>query len=577
MSAQGRPDPMGFRFIEAFEQTSPWKRGIVVLLFLMLLICLLLPELVFQNKIFLVPDSKAPLSFASVGRESLEQGTYPLWNPYLFCGMPSFGSLAYTPYVYPVSFITHLLYEYLHFPEMAWLLLHYILAGAATYLLLRSLGVRAVISMVGGALFMLLPYYVAIGAHGHGSQVCAIAYMPLALLFARNIQVGRRRPAMAAYLAVTLGLQMLRGHVQISYYTFLMVGLLFLFESGHALRSGDRRSILWNGLFTAGAVAAAVGIAAVLILPVKEYAAYSIRGGGGGGLDYGYATGWSLHPKEMLTLIIPWAFGFGKASYWGKMPFTDYPNYVGVTTVIFSVVALCIVKNRWKWFFLTAALLSTLLSFGRFWPALYDPMFRYFPYFNKFRVPVMILIVQHLALVSLMAMGLEAFLERYEKGRLPRALQSGYLRWALVAGAVLLVVTLVAGGAIEKGILRDALATQRVQRDWAEFGARMAARDFSLRSLLLLSVILLLFLGASRRMLAGTITLSIGVIALIEIWTVDIPIVHPEGTWRAEDYRVIQGRDKRDDYTKPDAAVRYLGSDESIFRIFPAPTNWALT
>ena len=571
MSNKGRRGAVGSRFIESFEEVAPWKRGVVLVLFLVLLICLLLPELVFQNKIFLVPDTRAPLSFSSVGREALDEGTYPLWNPYLFCGMPSFGSLAYSPYVYPVSFITHLLYRYLHFPEMTWLLIHYLLAGVAMYLLLRSLGIRAIVSLLCGALFMLLPNYVAMGANGHGSQACAVAYIPLALLFARNIHIGLRRPAMAAFLAITLGLQMLRGHVQISYYTFMLVGLLFLFESGYRLRSGEKGALLRNGFFTAGAIAAALGIAAVLILPVREYAAYSIRSGGGVGLDYRYATGWSLHPKEMLTFLFPWAYGFGKASYWGEMPFTDYPNYLGISTLVFSGVALCMVKNRWKWFFLGTAILATLLSFGRFWPVLYGPMFRHFPFFNKFRVPVMVLIIQQLALVSLMGMGLEAFLERYEKETLPKALKSGYLRWVLVFGVVLLIITLASGGAIERNILQEALSTQKVQREWAEIGARMAASDLSVRFLLLLVTILVLFVAATRRMLAGTLALAIGVIALIEIWTVDAAVVHPEKTWRTEDYRIIQGSDKREDYIRPDAAVRFLKSDESIFRIFPAP------
>jgi len=557
--------------MERLEEAAPWKRGVVVLLFLLLLICLLLPELVFQNKIFLVPDTRAPISFASVGREALENGTYPLWNPYLFCGMPSFHSLAYAPYVYPISFITHILYEYLHFPEMTWLLVHYLLAGAAMYLLLRSLGGRAVVSLLGGALFMLLPNYVAMGANGHGSQACAVAYMPLALLFARNLQLGLRRPAMAALLAMTLGLQMLRGHVQISYYTFLLVGLLFLFESVNLLRAGERGVLLRNAVFTAGAVAAALGIAAVLILPVREYAAYSIRGGGGGGLDYGYATGWSLHPKEMLTFLFPWSYGFGKASYWGEMPFTDYPNYIGFATALFSIAALYLVKRRVKWFFIGTALIATLLSFGRFWPVLYDPMFRYFPFFDKFRVPVMILIVQQLALVSLMGMGLEAFLECYERGALPKALDSKSLRWMLVACAVPLVITLVAGGAIEGGVLRSALSTQRVQQEWAAFGARMAASDLPVRFLLLFLAVLVLFVGVSRRVAAGALAAAIGVLALIEIWTVDLPVVHPERTWRVEDYRIIQGSDRREEYMRSDAAIEFLKRDGSFFRIFPAP------
>jgi hypothetical protein len=221
---------------------------------------------------------------------------------------------------------------------------------------------------------------------------------------------------------------MLRGHVQIAYYTYLLIGLLFIFEAVHALRTGERRTVLVNFGMLAAACIAAIGIAAVLIIPVREYAAFSIRGGGAqGGLDYGYATGWSLHPKEMLTFVFPWAFGFGKATYWGSMPFTDYPNYLGAVTVVFCIIALFLVRERWKWFLVVTACAATLISYGRFFPVLYKPMFELLPFFNKFRVPVMVLITQQLALVVLMGMGIESFLARIKEGTLPSWLNPGTL------------------------------------------------------------------------------------------------------------------------------------------------------
>jgi len=97
--------------IERFESTGAAKRFFIVLVvfvlimaaflpeLVVLIMAAFLPELVIENKIFLAPDVKAPLSFATVGKEALSWGIYPLWNPYIFCGMPSFSSLAYTPYV----------------------------------------------------------------------------------------------------------------------------------------------------------------------------------------------------------------------------------------------------------------------------------------------------------------------------------------------------------------------------------------------------------------------------------------------------------------------------------------------
>ena len=84
--------------------------------------------------------------------------------------MPSYASLSFTPYVYPPAFITYVLQQYLRFPEMTWLLFHYLLAGVGMYLLARSLGARSSVSILAGVTFMIMPNFVAIGAYGHGSQ-----------------------------------------------------------------------------------------------------------------------------------------------------------------------------------------------------------------------------------------------------------------------------------------------------------------------------------------------------------------------------------------------------------------------
>ena len=128
----------GFDPLERLDSAAPWRRALVVAAVLVIVICALMPDIVFQSKVFHVPDSEAPMYFAAVGQKALGEGTYPLWNPYIFCGMPSYASLSYTPYVYPLSFITYALQQYLGFPGMTWLLLHYLMAGLGVYLLARG-------------------------------------------------------------------------------------------------------------------------------------------------------------------------------------------------------------------------------------------------------------------------------------------------------------------------------------------------------------------------------------------------------------------------------------------------------
>jgi hypothetical protein len=565
--------PLGIDVLERLESAAPWKRGLVLAAVLIAVLCALMPDILFENNIFVVPDAQAPMNFAAVGERALRSGAYPLWNPYLFCGMPSYASLAYTPYVYPPAFITYFLQRFLHFPEMTWLLFHYLMAGVGVYLLARSLGARSSVSMLAGIVFMIMPNYLAMGANGHGSQACAVAYMPYALLCSWNIMRGHGPRAMTGLLAIALGFQMLRGHVQIAFYTYLLIGLLFMFESISLLRAGDRRAVAKNLGWLAAAFVIAIGIASVLIVPVREYAAYSIRGGGGGGgLNYDYATGWSLHPKEMLTFVFPWAFGYGKATYWGEMPFTDYPNYVGLVTSVLALLALVLVKNRAKWFLFVAVLFATVVSFGKFLPVLYGPMFKLFPYFNKFRVPVMVLIVQQLGLVLLMSIGLEELLTRLREGRPPSWLGAARMKWITLAAVIMCIVILLASGGIKDSVAQSGAVRAKVDSQWLEFAGSAFANGLLVTMIIAAAICFAIFLALSRRVLPNTLVLVFTVLALIDFFIADRNVLHPERGWSGTQ-KIIMGKEVREELQKRDEIVNFLTRDSTYFRLFPAPAQ----
>jgi len=557
--------------LESFESLSSLKRFFIVLLIHIVLMVVFLPEVTLENKVFLSPDAKAPMSFASVGKEALKQGEYPLWNPYIFCGMPSFSSLAYTPYVYPVSYITHILHTYLHFPQMTWLLFHYVMAGVGVYLLLLTLGVSSVVATIAGVIFMLMPNYIAMGVHGHGSQASAIAYMPFVLLLVYRIFNGKRPLIFASLLGIVLGFQLLRGHVQISYYTFLLVALVSIFEVVHLWKEGKKQRAIKLSSYVLLSVVAAFGVAAVLVFPVKSYSVYSIRGAGGGGLNYGYATSWSLGVGEILTFIFPWAYGFGKHTYFGAMPFTDYPNYLGLATVIFAIFALLFSKHRWKLFLVLVAVVSTLLAFGKNFPLVYDACFKFLPYFNRFRVPVMVLIVQQLAVVLLFGFGLEEFISRLKKKELPKWMLPSTMKWILVGVAVLILFVALSSSSISDSFARNPRVTARVQAQWIPFLGSNFVKDL-FRVIILLGLTLsVVFLAVKKKIVYSVVLVSVFVLLIVDLFYVDRLITHPEIGWKSNEYRIISHRREAEELLKSDPIIDFLKEDKSFFRIFPAP------
>ncbi|MFH1755347.1 MAG: hypothetical protein ABIA59_06550 [Candidatus Latescibacterota bacterium] len=328
--------------VDFFEKLS-WRYQLpIAVCVIFAAICVLYPELVFQNKIFLAGDTQAAASFAEATKQ-LPAGpsSYPLWNPFLFAGMPSYGSLAYAPNIYPVGLLLWAVKSVVPLPSSSWLLIHTFLLGLGMFLLLRDKGISFLIAVLAACTMMWIPNHVAVGANGHGSQACAVAYIPFALLLWDRMWRGKGILFNGSALAIILGFQMLRAHLQISYYTYALLGLHFLFfaalrlidavkgrDSGRSMmpgfllkkfgNDGNRASraaaeMVYFASILAVVVAASLLISAVLYLPVHDYSQYSIRGAAeGGGLDYDYATSWSLHPSEMLTFILPYAFGFGK-------------------------------------------------------------------------------------------------------------------------------------------------------------------------------------------------------------------------------------------------------------------------
>ena len=545
----------------AFRLSTGWAAAVFGLL-----IVLFFHDLVVGGKTFVSPDALAPAGFVRIGEQTLfHEHTYPLWNPFVFLGMPSFASGAYNPYLYPPDWPLGLLQKVIPvLPDMTWMLLYYFLAGLFTFLLAREWNASPEGALLAAVAFVFAPNLVAVGSHGHGSQLVDSAYLPLMLwLTARWLRAGNL--ADLGWLALAGGFQMLRGHAQICFYTWLAIGLYLLVDLGAAvLRPRSSAAPLPARLVRVLAVGAAMGlafgIAGVYNLPLRDYARWSIRGGGeGGGVGMDYATAWSMGPWELPTVVIPWAVGFGDQTYWGAMPFTNYPNaFMGVIATLLALVAV-LEGGRQRLYAALLALVAIVISFGSHSPV-YGFLYRHLPLFNKFRVPVMIILLFQLALALGAAWGWTRLLR--ERGGARHPLTTRALIGVAVALGVMLVAGVAGQEAWREGYVRSALAHREgFTREAALYAYPRYVGDLGRAALLGLAAVAIGWLTRAGRMAVAAGSIGMLVLMLIELWPVSAALMQP----------VIGERQTVSMETGRDDVVEFLEHVAPVgtFRIFP--------
>jgi len=149
--------------------------SVITAFILLVIVCVLFNPVIFGGKTFGSPDSLAPKSTGIILNKVQEKtGEYPLWQPWIFSGMPTaeaftnISNLYFPDYIFRIFFIPGRLIQ----------LAHLIFTGLGGFFLLKYIRCSPLSSFLGSSAFMMMPFMITMVVFGHGSQMMTAAYIP---------------------------------------------------------------------------------------------------------------------------------------------------------------------------------------------------------------------------------------------------------------------------------------------------------------------------------------------------------------------------------------------------------------
>src|SRR5450755_1048570 len=326
-------------------------------------------------------------------------GHWPLWTESMFSGMPAYNIaiestndinkpitclnwiffLGKTP-LKPISF--------------------FFSACVCFYILTQVFGLSLLVSLLGSLAYGFATFNPILVSVGHNTELIAIGYLPAVIAGTLLILRGKYLGG-TALMTVFFGLEVSTQHLQIVYYTGIMIGIIAI-----VYLITNRKEIKFKHILISYSLIACSLIIGLLsyaytLLPTKEVATETMRGGKSqltpvdtknktlGGLNKDYAFSWSYGIQETLTLFIPGMQGGGGSgklitdnskfadklmeagisednalemangnAYWGEQPFTGGPVYLGAVICFLFIIGMIYVKSWHKWWILTICIVG---------------------------------------------------------------------------------------------------------------------------------------------------------------------------------------------------------------------------
>ena len=369
-------------------------------------------------------------------RASLETRQLPLWNPYLFSGMPFLADAQHSA-LYPFSVLFWILplevaYGWFSALQIA-------LAGLSLYAFARVLRLSRPAALIGGVAYMLSGFLMV--SVVFTMMIAAAAWLP-ALLACIEIVVRKQEEkgdvaySPVPYVAlgsVILGVQVLAGHVEITYYVLIVAGL---YAAWRLIGLWRRLRSPWPavrlGVWLLAMVGAGLALAGIQLLPLIELAQRNFRQGS---VSYADVVGWAWPKRQALTFFLPDVFGnpshhgywdiwarrwvpatvnaLGepiRTIFWGVKNYVEGGNYLGLLTMALAALGVGVGLRQRPTrgpvaFFAILSLIALANAFGT---PLYALFYYGLPWYKQVHSPFRWVFPLTLAAAVLAALGAEA-------------------------------------------------------------------------------------------------------------------------------------------------------------------------
>ncbi|GAB4575019.1 MAG: hypothetical protein Kow0077_24490 [Anaerolineae bacterium] len=245
-------------------------------------------------------------------RESIANRELPLWNPHLFAGVPFFAA-GQSSALYPLSFLHYVLPLRVSYGWFAVLQLW--IAGMGMYAFARGLGQRRIGALVAAMSWQLSGFMLVRTVFP--MIQAAVAWLPVLLLMIEYIIRTRPllgRPSTMPWLAigaVALGLVIYAGHVEITYYTLLVMAYYAAFRLlagwwAQRKTPGVAAKLLRRGVWLAVMVGAGMALGAGQFVPLFELVSKNFREGSA---TLEQILSWAYPKRRILAFLMPNFFG----------------------------------------------------------------------------------------------------------------------------------------------------------------------------------------------------------------------------------------------------------------------------